>query len=65
MAAPEAPAVYVYGAPRGISEGSLERLERPAVRRIRIDDAGHWPFLDQPDAFVETIRGFLAKASAL
>ena len=65
MAALEVPAVYVHGAPRGTSEGSVDRLERAGVRTIRIDDAGHWPFLDQPDAFVEAIRGFLDRISAL
>ncbi len=61
LAALDAPTVYVHGAPRGTGERSLGLLERAGVERIRIDGAGHWPFLDQHDAFVEALAGFLAR----
>ncbi len=64
MAALEVPAIYVHGAPRGTCDGSLELLARAGVRTIRIDEAGHWPFLDQPDAFQDAILGFLDEVSA-
>ena len=59
IAALAAPAIYVHGAPRGTCEGSLEQLESAGVERIRIEDAGHWPFLDRHEAFVAVLSGFL------
>lgn len=50
---------YVHGSPRGTCDRSLELLEQAGIERIRIDGAGHWPFLDQHDAFVEAMAGFL------
>ena len=64
MAALEMPALYVHGAPRGTCEGSLKQLARAGVRTVYIHDAGHWPFLDQPDAFGEALHGFLEEVSA-
>lgn len=31
----------------------------PDVRRVRIPDAGHFPFLEQPAAFLDALRGWL------
>ncbi len=59
LAALDAPVVYVHGSPRGTCDGSLELLEQAGIERIRIEGAGHWPFLDQHDAFVEAMAGFL------
>ncbi len=59
LAALESRVIYVHGSPRGTCEGSLELLERAGVEKLRIDGAGHWPFLDQHDAFVEELAAFL------
>lgn len=55
----ETEVVYVHGAPRGTGARSLELLGQAGIDTIRIDDAGHWPFLDQHDAFVEAIADYL------
>ena len=59
LAALDATVVFVHGAPRGICERSLELLAEAGIETLRIDGAGHWPFLDQHDAFVEAMVGFL------
>ncbi len=57
LAAVEAPKVYLFGAPRGTCDASRALLRDAGVKMVGIPDAGHWPFLDQPDAFVdETVR---------
>ncbi len=55
----EAKVIYIHGSPRGTCERSLELLDQAGIDKIRIDGAGHWPFLDQHDVFVETMTGFL------
>ena len=59
IAALDAPAVYIHGAPRGTCKRSLELLAKEGIEKVRIESAGHWPFLDQPDGFVEALSGFL------
>ncbi len=59
LAALDAKVVYVHGTPRGTCDGSLELLEQAGIEKIRIEGAGHWPFLDRHDAFVEAMAGFL------
>lgn len=59
LAALDAEVLYVHGAPRGICDRSLELLGRAGIETLRVDGAGHWPFLDQHDAFVEALAGFL------
>ncbi len=63
LAALDAAVVYVHGSPRGTCDGSLELLEQAGIERLRIEGAGHWPFLDQHDAFVEVVVGFLDRQS--
>jgi pimeloyl-ACP methyl ester carboxylesterase len=59
LAALALPRTYLHGRPRGTGEHSLALLRAAGVEAVAIDDAGHWPFLDQPDAFVEALRAFL------
>ncbi len=54
----DAKVIYIHGSPRGTGARSLELLEQADINTIRIDGAGHWPFLDQHDAFVETMLDF-------
>lgn len=53
------PARYVCGEPHGASPRSLQLLHAAGVRTTAITPAGHWPFLDQPDAFARAVRDFL------
>ena len=59
LAALDAEVVYVHGAPRGVGPRTLELLEQAGIETVRVEGAGHWPFLDQHDAFVEAMAGFL------
>lgn len=49
------PAHYVAGVPRGASERSRELLDAAGVEWTAIEESGHWPFVDQPDRFVEVL----------
>ncbi|MEM6454267.1 MAG: alpha/beta hydrolase [Acidobacteriota bacterium] len=53
------PLHYLYGAPRGTGARSRAMLDDAGVAYEAIDDAGHWPFLDQHDAFVAALARFL------
>lgn len=55
------PRVYLHGHPRGTGARSLELLRRAGVESVAIDDAGHWPFLDQPARFALELERFLAR----
>lgn len=59
MAALACPKVYLHGAPRGTGERSLGLLAAAEVQTVGIHDAGHWPFLDRPQLFVEALTTFL------
>lgn len=59
MAALGVPALYLLGRPRGTGERSRTLLERAGVAWRAVDDAGHWPFLDQPPAFLKKMLAFL------
>ena len=53
------PGIFLHGVPRGTGERSLGLLARHGVRVRGIEGAGHWPFLDQPAAFVDELLEFL------
>lgn len=53
------PSIYLLGNPRGTGAHSQSLLTAAGVRYQKIDDAGHWPFLDQPAAFISALRDFL------
>ncbi len=59
LAALDAAVHYVHGAPRGAGPRTLELLARAGVETTGVEGAGHWPFLDRPDAFVEAMAGWL------
>jgi pimeloyl-ACP methyl ester carboxylesterase len=62
LAALTLPKLYVHGSPRGTGARSLALLRDAGVPSIAIDDAGHWPFLDQHDAVADTLVEFLDSA---
>ena len=49
------PVLFIAGVPGGICARSHELLAKHAIRTISIEDAGHWPFIDQPEAFAKAI----------
>ncbi len=59
LSALKIPQLYLRGDPRGTQSYSRSLLNGAGVPTKRVLDAGHWPFLDQPEAFVETFLEFL------
>ena len=64
-AAVDAPVIYVLGDPRGTGAASRARLDQAGVAWRAISPAGHWPYLDQHDAFVTLLTTFLDRYGAL
>lgn len=63
MAALDIPKTYILGNPRGTGQRSRELLDEAGIEWHAIDNAGHWPFLDQPKPFVDVLLGFLRSLS--
>lgn len=57
------PRLYVRGLPRGSGERSRELLDRAGVAWMAVDGSGHWPFLDQPAAFLDIMVEFLGQVT--
>ncbi len=53
------PHLYIAGVPDGAAPRSRELLDLAGVNWIAVQPAGHWPFLDRPDAFVTAVIRFL------
>jgi 3-oxoadipate enol-lactonase len=51
--------LFVAGVPDGICPASRALLEGAGARWVGIEPAGHWVYLDQTDAFVREVTGFL------
>lgn len=65
LAALPMPVTYIAGVPRGAGERSRGIAARAGLDTVVIEDAGHWPFLDHPDAFAGVLADRLeAKAAA-
>jgi pimeloyl-ACP methyl ester carboxylesterase len=62
LAALGAPSLFVAGVPDGVCAYTRELLDRHQVRWIGIEPAGHWVYVDQPDAFASAVAGFLREA---
>ena len=58
LAALRVPVLFVAGVPNGICERSRALLTKHRIRWVGIEPAGHWPFIDQPDAFAAAVRSF-------
>lgn len=56
----EIPLIYLLG-PRGTAELSRSMLTASDVEWRAIEDAGHWPFIDQPKTFVDEMLYFLSQ----
>ncbi len=59
FAALSCPHLFIAGVPRGICAESRARLDAVGARWIGIEPAGHWPFIDQSDAFAAAVAEFL------
>jgi len=66
LPAVRAPALIVYGADEPAAELSGAALAAgiPHARLVTIGGAGHFPFIEQPDAFLAAVRAFLDNAGA-
>jgi pimeloyl-ACP methyl ester carboxylesterase len=53
------PSLYIAGSPDGAAKRSKELLVASVARWMIVEPAGHWPFLDQPDAFANLVADFL------
>ncbi len=60
--------VYIHGTKDGVCQRSLELLNAAGVKPFSITDddsrrsfvySGHWPFIDQPDKFAQTLAQLL------
>jgi pimeloyl-ACP methyl ester carboxylesterase len=61
LAALSAPKLFVAGVPDGVCEHSRALLDRHGVRWVAVSPAGHWVYVDQPEAFATTVASFLAE----
>lgn len=60
LAALATPTLFVAGVPGGICPRSHELLAEHGIHHACIPGSGHWPFIDQPAAFADVVRSFLA-----
>ncbi|MEZ4388597.1 MAG: alpha/beta hydrolase [Candidatus Krumholzibacteriia bacterium] len=58
-AALRCPLLYVAGAPGGACAESRRLLAEAGVAVAEVAPSGHWPFIDQPEAFVAVVDSFL------
>ncbi len=59
FAALPCPKLFVAGVPNGICERSRKLLTELGVNWVAIEPSGHWPFIDQPDAFAGAVAELL------
>jgi len=55
LAALPMPTHYIAGVPNGISARSRRLLTDARVAWTAVEPSGHWPFIDQADAFIEIL----------
>ena len=55
MATVPVPVRFVAGVPNGLAERSLELLDVAGIPTLRVEPAGHWVYVDQPDPCAEVI----------
>jgi pimeloyl-ACP methyl ester carboxylesterase len=57
------PSLFVAAIPHGPCERSRTLLEQAGARWVSCGPAGHWIYLDQPAAFADVVRPFLASCA--
>lgn len=55
----EMPKTYIFGNPDGTGDHSIGLLTKAGVSVVEVGNAGHWPFIDQQDTFIEKMISFL------
>jgi len=55
MAGLQVPATFIAGVPNGLADRSLELLDAAGVSTVRVEPAGHWAYVDQPDVCAELV----------
>jgi len=60
----EAPVLVLHGKQDPLETAEELRETFPAARVTLLDDAGHFPWLEQPDAFYAALGEFLGRATA-
>lgn len=61
----DAPVLIVQGEQDVIRETNALLAERfPRATNVRVQNAGHFPWLEQPDVFSATMREFYREATA-
>ncbi|MGE0397873.1 MAG: alpha/beta fold hydrolase [Kofleriaceae bacterium] len=60
LAALRCPHLFIAGVPGGICEASRARLDAVGARWVGIEPSGHWPYIDQPDAFASAVADFVS-----
>ena len=63
LAALSMPVLYILGDPHGTGYNSRGMMSAVGLEWVAVPNAGHWPFSDQPERFVDEMLGFLAKLS--
>ncbi|MBN2496151.1 MAG: alpha/beta fold hydrolase [Deltaproteobacteria bacterium] len=61
LAALDLPVAYLAGSPRGAGRRSREMLEKAGIACKVIEPAGHVPFAEQPDLFVQVLSSIAAQ----
>jgi len=59
LVALRAPSLFVAGVPDGVCARSRSLLDQHGARWIAIEPAGHWVFIDRPDAFATAVASFV------
>jgi len=59
LAALRSRVLFVAGVPGGICQRSRAQLDQHQVRWVGIEPSGHWPFIDQPEAFAAAVGPFV------
>jgi len=59
LAAVHCPALFIAAVPGGVCEHTRSLLDHHKIPWLPIQPSGHWPFIDQPDAFATAVADFL------
>jgi len=59
LAAVRCPKLFIAAVPGGVCEHTRSLLAHHKIRTVVIQPSGHWPFVDQPDAFATAVADFL------
>lgn len=59
------PWAYISGSPRGTGARSQSLLRQAGLKWYQVENAGHWPFLDQPRAFITYLRELLVEITRI